>query len=100
MRHLENSNNKWEITSIDKPTGTKLVSEYDAVMVCNGHYNNPYMPKIEGQVNFKGQISHSQSYRKPEAFSGKRVLCIGAGSSGLDLTLQISGVAQHVSKIL
>lgn len=69
-------------------------------MVCNGHYNDPYMIKLEGQEKFKGEISHSHTYRKPEPFTGKRVLCIGAGPSGLDLALQISAVAQYVSRLI
>lgn len=97
IRPLEN--NRWKVTSIDKPTNELIVTEYDAVMVCNGHYNDPYMPTLAGQEKFKGQISHSHTYRKPEPFAGKRVLCIGAGPSGLDLALQISGVAEYVSKL-
>lgn len=96
VRPLEN--NRWVLTSIDKPTNEVIVAEYDSVMVCNGHYNDPYMPKLQGQEMFTGQIIHSHTYRKPEPFTGKRVLCIGAGPSGLDLALQLSGVAQYVSK--
>lgn len=93
------ANNKWSVTSIDKPTGKTIVAEYDSVMICNGSYNSPYMPKLEGLEQFKGQVIHSHSYRKPDSFSGKRVLCIGGGSSGLDLTLFISRVADYVRNI-
>lgn len=98
MRPLEK--NRWQVTSVDKPTGEVIIAEYDAVMVCNGHYNDPWMPKLKGQEKFKGQISHSHTYRKPEPLTGKRVLCIGAGPSGLDLALQISRVAKHVSNMI
>ena len=36
---------------------------------------------------------HSQYYRCPDRFTGKRVLIIGAGESGSDITNEISKVA-------
>lgn len=95
IRPLEG--NKWELTYIDKSTNEKNINIYDAIMICNGHYNEPVVPKISGQENFRGKIEHSHSFRSPEASTDKRVLVVGAGPSGLDLTLQISHVAKYVS---
>lgn len=66
-------------------------------MICNGHYNDPYSPTVEGQEKFEGDIAHSHTYRNAEPYTGKRVLLVGAGPSGLDLALQISKVAKYVS---
>ncbi|KAJ3648315.1 hypothetical protein Zmor_020127 [Zophobas morio] len=87
---------KWQIKSIDKPTKQPIVETYDAVMICNGHYNDPIMPQIPGQELFKGTIAHSHQYRSPEPFKNQRVLVVGAGPSGLDLALQISSNAKYV----
>lgn len=92
--------NRWEVTSIDKPTKTEITEQYDAVMICNGHYNDPYLPKFEGQEKFTGNITHSHTYRSHEPFAGKRVLLVGAGPSGLDIALQVSHVAKYVRKQL
>lgn len=94
IRPLEN--NSWQLTFIDKPTKKTITMLYDAVMVCNGHYNDPVIPEILGQEKFKGVIEHSHTFRSPEHYEGQHVLVIGAGPSGLDLTLQISKVAEHV----
>lgn len=75
----------------------EIIEEYDGVMICNGHYNDPFVPKMEGQDKFRGSIMHSHTYRTPDPFGGKRVLLVGAGPSGLDLALQISRVAKYVS---
>lgn len=40
-----------------------------------------------------GELVHSQHYRCPDRFAGKRVLIIGAGESGSDITNEISKVA-------
>lgn len=88
--------NKWLMTSIYKPTKTEIKEVYDAVMVCNGHYNEPTMPKFLGQEKFRGRQSHSHHYRSPDSYKGQRVLVIGAGPSGLDVALHISAVASQV----
>lgn len=68
-------------------------------MVCNGHYNEPVFPNLPGKELFQGKQYHSHEYRKPEPFSGKKVLIIGAGPSGMDLALHISHHAETVSHI-
>ncbi|KAL1513029.1 hypothetical protein ABEB36_002513 [Hypothenemus hampei] len=87
---------KWQVTSVEKPTGKEHVNIYDSVIICNGHYNEPIIPNIPGQELFTGLIDHSHNYRDPAKFIGQRVLVMGAGPSGLDLTLHISSVAKHV----
>lgn len=43
---------------------------------------------------------HSHDYRVPEPFSGQNVLCIGAGSSGVDIALEIAELANQVRTVL
>ena len=54
------------------------------------------MPKTPGQDEFAGQILHSHDYRHPEDFSGKRVLCLGAGLSGRDIAMDLAPHADQV----
>jgi len=70
--------------------------EFDVVVVCNGHFTKPNMPTIEGSEKFKGTITHSHTYRKPDVFSGKRVVVAGLGASGTDIALEICSVADKV----
>nr|XP_023018727.1 senecionine N-oxygenase-like [Leptinotarsa decemlineata] len=90
-------NDRWQVTYVNKPTKEIIVDKYDAVMICNGHYNDPVIPKIEGQDKFTGKIEHSCTYRCPEPYEGKRVLVVGAGPSGLDVTLHMARVAETVA---
>lgn len=77
---------------------------FAAVVVCNGHYTAPLAPSDEQIPNlnyyehgrgrtFAGVIMHSHFYRRPDAFRGKRVLCLGAGPSGVDISLDVAAVA-------
>lgn len=63
---------------------------------CCSHYHTPLNPRIAGIDTFKGEQLHSHDYRKPDPFEGKSVVVIGAGPSGMDLTLEISSVAKQV----
>jgi hypothetical protein len=81
--------------------------EFDAVCVCNGHYTAPQIPAepfldaadeeacIPGLTDgtfCPGVVRHSHFYREPKRYTGLRVLCLGAGPSGIDISLDI---AQH-----
>ncbi|MCZ6675017.1 MAG: NAD(P)-binding domain-containing protein [Verrucomicrobia bacterium] len=71
-------------------------SLFDAAMVCNGHYSNPRVPEITGMETFEGVLMHSHNYRTPDMFKGKRVALFGAAASALDLSVEISQVAEQV----
>jgi len=69
---------------------------FDAVCVCNGHYDVPANPIIPGIEEFQGEIIHSITYDDPSVFRGKTVLCVGGRASGSDLAREISHYANHV----
>lgn len=55
---------------------------------------HPALPS--GIHKFKGQILHSQEYRIPDAFRGKRILVVGLGNTGGDVAVELSGIAAQV----
>ena len=66
-----------------------------------GNYNSRYFwfsdPSFPSGIhNFTGQILHSQEYRSPEGFQGKRVLVIGLGNTGGDVAVELSRTAAQV----
>ncbi|KFP02366.1 Dimethylaniline monooxygenase [N-oxide-forming] 4, partial [Calypte anna] len=88
---------QWEV--VTKADGVQESHVFDAVMVCTGHYQEPYLPlaSFPGlETCFKGQYLHSQEYRDVEAFRGKRVLVVGIGNTGGDLSVELSRVAAKV----
>ncbi|XP_071607561.1 dimethylaniline monooxygenase [N-oxide-forming] 4-like isoform X2 [Heliangelus exortis] len=88
---------QWEV--VTKADGVQESHVFDAVMVCTGHYQEPYLPlaSFPGiETLFKGQYLHSQEYRDVEAFRGKRVLVVGIGNTGGDLSVELSRVAAKV----
>ncbi|XP_075996653.1 uncharacterized protein LOC142990684 [Genypterus blacodes] len=90
------SRTTWEVTSSDQ-SGVQKTESFDAVFICTGHYSDPHMPQIPGMDRFKGSVLHSHSYRVPEPFSGLSVVVLGAGASGVDISIELAKVGAQVS---
>ncbi|KAL4659579.1 flavin-containing monooxygenase FMO GS-OX4-like isoform X1 [Arapaima gigas] len=85
----------WEVTSC-RASGGQQRDTFDSVFICNGHYSSPYIPSIPGLEHFKGLVLHSHSYRYPESFAGQSVVVLGAGPSGVDISVELAGVGAQV----
>ncbi|XP_042295951.1 flavin-containing monooxygenase FMO GS-OX-like 2 isoform X2 [Sceloporus undulatus] len=89
----------WEVTASWQGPGSEqktLTEQFDAIMVCTGHYSVPFVPPIAGLDSFQGRLLHSHSFRRPEPFAGLSVVLVGGGASGVDLALLLSAVAARV----
>lgn len=84
------------VRDLTKPADDLSQYDFEAVLVCNGHYTEPFIPNIPGIEEFSGEIFHSHSYRTADRYKGKRVLVLGAKSSGIDLSIEIASVADKV----
>ncbi|KAL2712968.1 flavin-containing monooxygenase FMO GS-OX-like 2 [Vespula squamosa] len=94
---LDNSNEeKWLVRVKHLSTQRTEEHKFDAVMICNGHYFEPYMPTIKGMDTFPGIVMHSHSYRKPEEFKDKIILILGAASSGIDIAIDLTDYSSTV----
>ena len=54
-----------------------------------GTQDNPYIPDYTGIDKFNGIQIHSQDYRNPNQFSGKRVAVIGAANSAVQIVADL-----------
>ena len=95
----EAGRDRWELTAESLVTGDSDSAVYDAVVVASGHYATVNIPEIRRIAEFHkahpGVITHSKSYRSAADFTGKKVLIVGNGISGLDIAAQISRVCRE-----
>ena len=63
-----------------------------AVVVATGVAGNPYIPDIRG-IKDNPFVYHSSKSKDLEDYRGKKVLIVGAGNSGAELAIELSGVA-------
>ncbi len=75
--------------------GQRQEEHFDAVAVCSGLHQNPNVPEYPGLEGFTGEVIHSAAYRGPEDVRGKRVLVVGGGESGADITAEVSLAASE-----
>ncbi|XP_034634875.1 dimethylaniline monooxygenase [N-oxide-forming] 5-like [Trachemys scripta elegans] len=87
---------QWDI--VTETAGKQESAVFDGVMVCTGHHTNAHLPldSFPGIEKFKGRYFHSRDYKKPQEFSGKRVIVIGIGNSGTDLAVELSHTADQI----
>ncbi|KAL3667994.1 hypothetical protein V7S43_006868 [Phytophthora oleae] len=80
---------QWKINVESKDRGV-YDEEFDRLVVANGHFNKAWQAPIKGIGNFPGVVSHARSYRTLEPYQNKRVLIIGRGPSGQDISLELA----------
>jgi cation diffusion facilitator CzcD-associated flavoprotein CzcO len=56
-----------------------------AVIACTGTTWHARRPQVVGSEGFTGEIIHSNEYRDPSRFQGRRVVVVGLGNSGADI---------------
>lgn len=89
---------KWLVKTKGLQSDNVQEQFFDAVIVANGHYDDPFIPAIPGIKDFNaaypGVITHSKFYRRPEEYKDKKVLIIGNSASGTDLANYIAPYAR------
>lgn len=114
---------EWELELLDLKTKASRTEHFDAVLVASGHYNDPFIPNIEGLASFNekhpGVVTHSKFYRRPDQYAGKvspipthvllteiaglhrlltrgmqKVVVVGNSASGIDVSAQVAAVSQ------
>uniref|UniRef100_A0A8C0FBM4 Flavin-containing monooxygenase n=1 Tax=Bubo bubo TaxID=30461 RepID=A0A8C0FBM4_BUBBB len=51
---------------------------------------------LPGLEKFEGWYLHSRDYKSPQSFSGKQVVVVGTGNSGIDIAVELSHTAKQV----
>ncbi|KAI5922338.1 flavin-binding monooxygenase-like family protein [Camillea tinctor] len=86
---------KW-IVKLQGEGGELEERTYDALFAATGARVIPNIPEFKGRESFKGEFIHSQQYRSPGRFEGKRVVLIGLGSSAADLSCELAPACKEV----
>lgn len=63
------------------------IETYRTVISATGVFNNPQMPVIDGMDSFDGEMIHSHDFTHPEQIRGKRLMVVGNGPSGTDISV-------------
>ncbi|XP_077982382.1 uncharacterized protein LOC144437333 [Glandiceps talaboti] len=88
----------WDISykDVTQSQGNLKTQQYDAVLVCNGHFSVPKSPHLPGIDEFQGEVTHSHDYRYPQQYQDKVIVMLGAGASGQDIAIDVAKEAKQV----
>jgi putative flavoprotein involved in K+ transport len=94
----DDATRQWTATLKQKDGSTRVMHPRHIVF-CNGVSTIPKQPKLPGLEEFKGVVRHSGGYGSGLAWTGKRALVLGTGTSGHDVAQDLATSRAHVSII-
>ncbi|KAL3566211.1 hypothetical protein D5086_031626 [Populus alba] len=78
----------WRVKTVGKKLEeTEYVCRW--LVVATGENAEAVVPEIHGMEDFGGDIKHTSYYRSGEEFTGKKVLVVGCGNSGMEVCLDL-----------
>ncbi|KAK9061992.1 hypothetical protein SSX86_019176 [Deinandra increscens subsp. villosa] len=70
------------------------------LIVATGDNANPAVPEIDGLTIFGGKMVHSSGYKNGAEFRGRKVLVVGCGNSGMEISLNLCRNGARVSLVV
>lgn len=88
VNRVSRDGNFWRVESSE---GTCL---YKIVISATGIWNSPIMPDIDGMDEFSGELYHAHDFQDTNQAKDRRVLVVGNGPSGIDISVAAGDVAK------
>ncbi|KAF8673449.1 hypothetical protein HU200_049016 [Digitaria exilis] len=81
---------------------TSMVVTYTArfLVVASGENSAENIPMIPGLHGFPGEIIHSSRYKSGSTYSGKNVLVVGCGNSGMEIAYDLASHGANTSIVI
>lgn len=92
--NISKKEGKWKIEWLED--AVKHQREFEFVIIAAGIFSKGVIPPLSGLDSFKGQYLHSQNYKDPKNFAGKKVLVLGNSFSGNEIASEVSREASRV----
>lgn len=92
---------KWRVTVKDTASGTVYEIASDFLVVATGENSQPFLPSdLPGMETFPGKVVHSSDYKNGAVFKDEKVLVIGCGNSGMEISNDLADNGAHTSIVV
>ncbi|XP_020240150.1 probable indole-3-pyruvate monooxygenase YUCCA4 [Cajanus cajan] len=81
--HFDKGSKLWIVRTLE----FEYVSHW--LVVATGENAEPLVPRIPGLALFRGPIAHTSVYKSGSGYTNQRVLVIGCGNSGMEVSLDL-----------
>lgn len=82
----------WRVVTVSTTGPTRSETEYicQMLVVATGENAEGVVPEIDGLQDFSGEVIHVKDYKSGAKYTGKKVLVVGCGNSGMEVSLDLS----------
>ncbi|TVU25893.1 hypothetical protein EJB05_28411, partial [Eragrostis curvula] len=87
----------WFGVASDMATST---AEFRFLVVASGENSAENIPVIPGLDSFPGEVIHSTRYKSEKTYSGKNVLVVGCGNSGMEIAYDLASHGANSSIVV
>ncbi|KAH8482653.1 hypothetical protein H0E87_029925, partial [Populus deltoides] len=92
-------NGFWRVKTVGKKLEeTEYVCRW--LVVATGENAEAVVPEIDGMGEFGGDIKHTSYYKSGKEFTGKKVLVVGCGNSGMEVCLDLCDFSAKPSLVV
>lgn len=99
IKKIVKNEDEWSVTVEDSISLAQETKTFDAVIIANGHFEIPFIPDAPGLAEWAKQdphsVIHAKYFKDGAPFRDRNVIVVGAFTSGIDLSTQISTVAKN-----
>ncbi|XP_044958934.1 probable indole-3-pyruvate monooxygenase YUCCA11 [Hordeum vulgare subsp. vulgare] len=96
----DNDKKCWSIVAKDMAKCTTIKCTAKFLVVASGENSAENIPTIPGLERFSGEIIHSSSYKSGKSYSGKNVLVVGSGNSGMEIAYDLATHGANTSIVI
>nr|XP_043607402.1 indole-3-pyruvate monooxygenase YUCCA6-like [Erigeron canadensis] len=79
----------WRVKSVGLKGGEVMEYVCRWLVVATGENAEAVVPEIKGMERFSGEVQHTSEYKSGSEFKGKKVLVVGCGNSGMEVSLDL-----------
>jgi indole-3-pyruvate monooxygenase len=90
LARYDETSGLWRVTTSAPANGGDVEYIGRWLVVATGENAEAVVPDIPGLGGFHGKVTHVSDYKSGEAYAGKRVLVVGCGNSGMEVSLDLS----------
>ena len=80
----------WKLAIQSRSDKVELTRKFDSLVICTGMHAKPFHPLHDNFRNFTGKVLHSKFFRSVKDYEGQRVLVVGSGISGGDISAALA----------
>ncbi|XP_051141589.1 probable indole-3-pyruvate monooxygenase YUCCA8 [Andrographis paniculata] len=77
----------WRVRTVSAAGEIEYICQW--LVVATGENAEKVMPEIAGLSEFGGEVIHACDYKSGESYKGKKVLVVGCGNSGMEVSLDL-----------